>query len=616
MLISGLNPNSLFPLPFSFANPLGFWALLGVPAVILIHFLQQRSRVVTISTLFLLDHLQHESVKGNKFDRLRPSIPFWLQLLAVLLLTWILVQPRWMKENAIQRIAIVLDGSASMQAFRENGAVELGTQLRRLASKVHHTEYVVVDSHLSNQPVFNGSDPAELVQALENWQPLASSHDFTPALRIARSLVGSDGLVALVSDHLVEDLPYDAQLLAIGQPTPNVGFAGLQIVTSDDGEILWKALVRNYSNQTQQRHWFLHTDTQKSSQRSLELAPGQTRSLQGAFPERVDAVTLRMDADAFPLDDRLPIVRPRKKQLGLSSRLTPELQSILQPVLESLDQTVPPPPDTTPGLSLGVYHPLKPASLAKGHGIVFLDHNTLPANYLKGQIFPENHPLTEGLNWQGLLARSSTGIPLRETDTPLLWQDERALVFLRSSGQGRKLVFNFNLASSNAARLPAFVVTIHRFVESIRTQKIAPSQANFEISQPIDLAFDQGQGAPPLSLSTTVDQETLTRELPPRDAKRLRAPGRPAFFTIAQGDTAAPLLSAAAHFADTREADLRQAASRNDLDKSGAALIDQHTEQDARWQLWLLILCLCLLLSWHFATRPTTTPTTHSTAKI
>jgi hypothetical protein len=592
-------------LPFSFANPLGFWALLGIPAVILIHFLQQRSRVVTISTLFLLDHLQHESVKGKQFDRLRSSIPFWLQLLAVLLLTWILVQPRWMKENVIQRIAIVLDGSASMEAFRESVAVELGTELRRLASKVHHTEYIVVDSHLSNEPIFNGTDPTQLVQALENWKPLSSSHDFTPALRIARSLVGSDGLVILVSDHLVEDLPYDARLLAIGQPTPNVGFAGLQIVTSDDGEILWKALVRNYSDQAQQRSWLLHTDTQKSSRRSLDLAPGQTRSLQGAFPGGVDVVTLRMDPDAFALDDQVPIVRPRKKQLSLSPRLTPELQSILQPVLESLNQTVLPAPDTAPDISLTVYHPLKPAPLEKGHGIVFLDHSTLPANYLKGQIYPENHPLTEGLNWQGLLARSSTGIPLIETDTPLLWQDDRSLVFLRSSGEGRKLIFNFDLANSNAARLPAFVVTIHRFVESVRHRKIAPFQDNFEIFQPIDLAFDQTEDAPALTLSTTVDQETLTRELPPRDANQLRAPGQPAFFTITQGDTETPLLTAASHFADTREADLRQAASRNDLSKSGAALIDQHTEQDARWQLWILALCLCLLVSWYFVTRPT-----------
>lgn len=592
-------------MPFTFANPLGFWALLGIPAIILIHFLQQKSTVVHISTLFLLDHLQHQSVKGNQFDRLRSSIPLWLQLLAILLLTWILVQPRWMKANAIQRIAIVLDSSASMETFRDNLYKELNTELRRLASSVSHTEYVVVDSHLSKQPVFNGTSRAQLIQALETWKPLSTAHDFTPALRIARSLVGAEGTLIMVSDHLIEDLAYDAQLLAIGQPTPNVGFAGVRMITRDDGQMLWKVLVRNYSDQQQKRSWFLHTDAQKSSPRPIELAPGQTRSLQGAFPDDSDSFTLRIENDAFALDDQMPLIRPEKKQVTLAPKLTPEIQPLLQPVLESLDQTSPPAPEQIADLFIAVYKPLDPAPLDKGHGIVFLDRSILPANYLQGQIYAEHHPLLENLNWQGLLARSSAGLPLLDTDTPLLWQHDRTLIFLRPDDRGTKLIFNFDLASSNAAHLPAFVVTIHRFVESVRRKKIAPSQLNFEITQVIDLAFDQSDNAPPLTLSTTINQETLSQDIPDR-AARLRAPEQPGFFAISQGDTGSPLVSGAAHFADTREADLQQAASRNDLNKSETDLIDQYTEQDAQWQMWILILCACLLTSWYFVTRPTT----------
>jgi len=591
--------------PFTFANPLGFWALLGIPAIILIHFLQQRSTVVTISTLFLLDHLQHESIKGKRFDRLRSSIPLWLQLLAVLLLTWILVQPRWMRENSIQRIAIVLDGSASMEAFRENLSAELDKELRHLASNIHRTEYVVIDSHLSREPIFNGTNPTDLIQALTNWKPLATSHDFTPALRIARSLVGPDGLIIMLSDHLIEDLAYDARLLAIGQPTNNVGFAGLRIVKNDDGQVLWKALVRNYSDQQQKRTWFLHTNTQKSSQRSLDLAPGQTRSLQGAFPEDSNSVTLRMNSDDFTLDDQLPIVRPIKKQLTVISRINPGLQPILQAALDSLDQTTIPAPGAAADLTLSVYNPINPTQLEPGHGIVFLDRSTLPANYLKGQIFAEHHALIEGLNWQGLLAKSSAGLPLLKTDTPLLWQNDRTLIFLRTDSSGSKLLFNFDLASSNAARLPCFVVTIHRFVESIRRNKIASSQGNYEISQLIDLAFDQTENAEALMLKTTVNQDTTTQEISLSGARRFRAPQQPGFFEIYQGNAENLLLSGATHFADTREADLQQAGSRNDLGKSDTALIDQHTEQDARWQLWILVLCLCLLVSWYFVTRPT-----------
>ena len=36
----------------SFGNPLGFIALLGIPTVIAIHFLQRRSKQALVSTLF------------------------------------------------------------------------------------------------------------------------------------------------------------------------------------------------------------------------------------------------------------------------------------------------------------------------------------------------------------------------------------------------------------------------------------------------------------------------------------------------------------------------------------------------------------------------------------
>ncbi|MCF6312913.1 MAG: BatA domain-containing protein [Verrucomicrobiales bacterium] len=598
-------------MPFSFANPLGFWALLGIPAIILIHFLQQRSKVLKISTLFLLDHLQHDSVKGNRFDQLRPSIPLWLQLLAVLVLTWILTQPRWIQKNSVQRIAIVLDSSASMSAFKENIQSELQSTLQRLSSKVHRSEYVVIDSHRSQQPIFNGTDRRLALQAIQTWQPLASSHDFTPALGVARSIVGREGLLIMLSDHLIENLPHNAHLLAVGQKTPNVGFAGMRIISSDDGEILWKALVRNYSDQSQTRTWFLHSKDKKSSSRSLQLEAGQTRSLQGAFPAGIEKITLQLESDDFSLDDQLPIVLPKKKQLSLATQLPPKSLALLQNLLKTIEQVSLPQENTSADVSINSYDPLQPAALPSGNSIIFLKPNTIATSYLKGSIYSEHHALMEGLNWQSLLAKSGTGLPLRGNDIPLLWQDQRTLIFLRSSGNQQKLIFNFDLASSNVTRLPAFIVTIHRFIESIREQKVAPSQANFETAQSLHLAYDHDEKSSPPALITSSQQKNSKQALFLSQKNLFHAPRQACFFEIQQGDGI--LLSGATHFADTREADLLDAASRNDLAALPVSLIEQHSQQDDRWQLWLLLLCLCLLLSWHFITRTSTHthPATH-----
>ncbi len=103
-----------------FGNPLGLLALLGIPAVLAIHFLQRKARELPVSTLFLLDHTQREAVSGRRFERMIPSIPLWMQLLAVILLAWFLSEPRYPKSGSVQRIAIVMDSSASMSVFKND----------------------------------------------------------------------------------------------------------------------------------------------------------------------------------------------------------------------------------------------------------------------------------------------------------------------------------------------------------------------------------------------------------------------------------------------------------------------------------------------------------------
>ena len=100
-----------------FGNPLGLLSLLAIPAILAIHFLQRKSVTLPVSTLFLLERTQREATSGRRFERLIPSVPLWMQLLAVLLLAWLLSEPRFKKENSVQRVVIVVDGSASMTGF-------------------------------------------------------------------------------------------------------------------------------------------------------------------------------------------------------------------------------------------------------------------------------------------------------------------------------------------------------------------------------------------------------------------------------------------------------------------------------------------------------------------
>lgn len=587
------------------ANTWGLWALLGLPAVVAIHFLQRRNRRVPATTLFLLDQMKRESRTGNRFERLRTSIPFWLQLLMALLLTWLLVQPRWLKQDAVQRIAIVMDTSASMQAFREPALQAAGDVLGLLeGGPLARAELTLLSSDAEAPSLYHGTQRGELRQALADWDPLLGVHDFTPALRIARGLVGAKGVVVLVTDHPPPVPPlFGAQVISVGETTDNVGWAGVTM-EEKEGQWIWQALVKNYSTRVQERQWQAVAGEAASPPRPLKIAPGETQTLSGPFPPaEVKDLTLRLTADALELDDALPLVRPLPKVLALCPLDVVPGKATSSDLTELFSRHAHVRMVAVPGESDLVAAILTPdfALPEQRHGCFFQARADAAAPFLKGSIVPEPHPLVEGLNWQGLLVRESRILPRQAQDRVLLWQGERPLLMLRQMPSGgRQLICQFDLDTSNARKLPAFAVLLHRFLENLRTDKIAPEAANFDVRQRLVIAHQSGPEAAPLTLvmPQTAGTAALEQSVPPAQARLLRAPSRPGHFVVKQGG--AVLLTGATHFSDTREADLTQAKPFNELDQIKAAQVETLHEADPNQRLWLLALLFLLLGSWWF----------------
>ncbi len=79
-------------------------------------------------------------------------------------------------------------------------------------------------------------------------------------------------------------------------------------------------------------------------------------------------------------------------------------------------------------------------------------------------------------------------LALVEGDVPLLWKGNRALALLRhgvttDGKQVQRLILNWDLAQSNAARVPALPVMLQRFIEMVRERKAEPWAGNFETGQ-------------------------------------------------------------------------------------------------------------------------------------
>ncbi len=575
---------------FTLANPLGLLALLGIPAVLAIHFLQRKAVELPVSTLFLLERTRRDAASGRRLERIIPSIPLWMQLLAVLLLAWFLAEPRVQKSGSVQRIAIVLDSSASMGVFKSQAIARLLDELPRFQGPASSIELTVIESAPNRPRLYAGSSPDELRTVLEKWQPLDGLTDPTQALRLARSLVSREGTVIYLTDTVAESLPFEARLLAVGDPVENVGFTGVSFAT-EEGSLVWRALVRNYSKVPVDRSWSLQTATGGTEPRPLHLEAGALVTLQSAFPADAKNVRLVLSPDRFPLDDTLPLVAPKPKALALFTATSPAFADLTAKLLRALDSAVPTNDAATADLSITSYDPLDPV-LPPGNSIIFVEDGTRTGAYLKGGIVAEAHPLLDNLNWQSLLVRETIQLDRLPSDSVLLWQDKRPLIFLREKGSTRQLCFNFDLRLSNAANQPAFIVLLHRFAESVREAKIAPTAANLETGQPIQIT-----AAPGIPLQITASDLT-GRSLPPPSTTH--APATPCFLTIRQNETA--LLDAAVFFADTREADFSGCGKSDSTAAARQATIERHTLPDPLWRVWILLLVAALLVSWKFNT--------------
>jgi hypothetical protein len=532
----------------SLGNPLGLLALLGVAAVFAIHLLRIRARRVQAATLFLLPATEVVTEGGRRLERLRSTPLLWSQLAAVLLLTWILVEPRWLREDSTRRIVLVVDVSASMSAFENLLPEALRENVGRLARAASKTEWVVLASDPRERTLYSGDSADEALAAAASFRPRLPTHDEGPVLATARSIASPSGLVVYVTDRPAP-VPPGVEVLSIGSPLANVGFAGVEV--TEEGS--YRAIVKSSSGNRERRKWWIERDG--ASPEVLELEPFELAFVSGSFGTGEEELTLVLEGDGFTLDDRLPLVRPRLKLLRVyvaPELLTNRFVSRFVESVASVERV------SSPDEADLVLARSRESSKSS---IVFVPSGGSGASPRgpRSPLVSEKDALTDGLNFQGLLTHASGPAP-NVSDRVLLWQGERALVFLAEGGSS-SLVVGFALEESNADRVPAFVLLLHRFAESVRFSVVGFERRNVELHQLLNVA-----GA------TSGD----------------RAPSEPGFFDI-HGDQEL-LFRGAAHFADVREADLTRAEPRGLGAEAEREELRRNSLPDPLRSLWIVAL--------------------------
>jgi hypothetical protein len=598
-------------MPIGFANPWGLLALLGLPVVLAIHFLQRRRRVIPATTLFLLRETREESRAGRRFERLLPSLPMWLQLALVVLLALFLAQPTLPAAGSVQRVAIVVDASASMGVFGDEAAEAVAGLARRFGRAARRLEWLVLPSDLARPRLYAGDSLVELVAALAAWQPTGGPDDPAPALRLARDQIGPGGVLVFLTDTPRGDLPAEALLVAVGRPLANTGITGVEVVERE-GVLQWEALVANRGPSPVARGWRLLADDSAEIQSgTLALEPGGMATLAGPLPAAAERCELVFEPDEFALDDRFPFVRPLPKPLVLPEAVPPEWEDLAGRVERGLAGVRQAGAGENPDLIFAAIAAEDPPPLAAGlvcaRGIPGGGSADVPV------VVAAVHPWLDGSSWETLAVSGAARLPAVPGDQVLVWGGGDPLVSLRewrlpapegSSTPGprtRQLVFHFDPRESNLARLPAAAVLLVRFLEDFRRGKPAAARLQLETGQALAPLLPAGGTGRVLERLDRTGRVVEAREVVAGEASPARAPDQPCFLRVRDGGTI--LLEAAAAFAEAREGDLRNCGRADTLDLADAAAGTAAGATGPWWPLALLI-CLGLLLgSWAAVAR-------------
>ena len=596
--------------PLTFANPLGLLALLGVPVVLAIHYLQRRTRTIPVSTLFLIEQRRDQSRIGRRFDRLISSWPMWLQLLMVVLLAAHLSQPRLPVAGSVQRVAVVVDGSASMRVFKRELLRQLSSLAGRCQSLARRTEFLVLLDDPAQPRLYAGDSAAAMLRAVESWNPVGGPVDPSGSLRLARERVGNHGVVVFATDVLLDKLPADAVLLAVGHPVANVGFTGLT-VGQKDGQAVWRALVSNRSASAQDRSWHLEWDAgQRSPDASVHLEAGGMLDLSAAMPADATRLRLVLEPDEFSLDDSFAFLTSSPKPLGFRQALPDALRWLPARLGRSVPGLTEVPPGKPADLTLAAASDgLFPSVL--GPAILMSAAGDSSAKTLVQPMVAARHPLVAGLFWETLAVQEVPLVPAQSNDVVLVWCGTQPMVSLRpvplpagtaaTATPAQQLVLHFNPALSNWERLPAAAVLLLRYCDEVRLAKRGTAREQLEPRQALAPML-------PADVRGNLTIETLdlagkvvsSRQVSSNGVAGLRAPDEPGFLRVREGDTV--LIDGAVAFADAREGDFRACASRDPkLDISNVSMAGDAL--GPWWPLVILLVLVALLASWAFAGR-------------
>ncbi len=465
----------------SLLAPAGLFALLGLPVVLALHLFRRRPELRRVSALFLFAEGGATPAAGRRRQPLRRSASLLLELLAVVLLALWLAEPRFGISGDPPRLALVLDGSASMLALRADGS---STRSRAsdaiaalLADLPADAETCVVVSGTRPEVLAGPSArPSEARTAIARWLPRSTSHDPLPALELATELAGEAAEIVFVTDGEWRDLPPRVHALGFGAASANAAIVGARRLAAVDGRVRVLCEVVSYGARGDARVEVVGSDGETRATRSLDLVDDAPHHLDFDVPaeDAVWVLRLHVEGDALGIDDSCALPPPARREVTIGVELPPQRRAALELdrallAIEGVKETAPDSAD------LRITDQEVAPSGPRQSVLALQQHGSERDPWLGPFLVDHRDPLVQGMTLDGVLWVAGRG-ELR--GARLVTAGDQVLLAVERGADNRIAVrLELDPEKSNLQRSPDWPILLQNVCEAVRAELPGPERA-------------------------------------------------------------------------------------------------------------------------------------------
>jgi hypothetical protein len=532
------------------------WGLAGVvpPAIFALYFLKLKRKRLEVPSTWLWKKSIEDLHVNSLWQRLRKNILLWLQLAAAAAALLALGRPVWNETKPQERVIIIIDHSASMNAgdgdptrldAARAKALEIVDGFRGATAGM-----VIASSDVAKVLAAYTENDGELRRAIRGIQATQRRTDHTEAFTIASGLANPQktgegdpqampATLYLISDGKfppVTSVPLgnlELRYLTVGTATANVGIASLAVrpLEKEPDRVSVLGRVRNYGDAAVETSAELLLDGKTIDLQRVSVPPkGETPMSFRLAATNAAILEVKLDVkDALEADNRAwAVLTPPKRArilvvsdgnrplkavletgaLGRSAEVTWKLRSFAEQNLEGSPEVA--------GYDLIIFDRCTPKTMPDCQTFFLGALPTALASLEKTDVeFPgivnwnSGHPVMRFLTLDDVTVYRAFTVPLPKGADTLLESDRGPIVFALQRGP---------------------------FTDLVQTFPIVDEKDQWQTDWPLKLSFPLYALNVVRTLAQSDRQQML--QLRPGDPFTLRAPEKEATLTWPSGRTA------------------------------------------------------------------------------